>query len=207
MLAQAYFPDDVNRSTIAGDIQFDSAESWEVGNSQGSQAFDLLYVAVHEIGHALGLEHSDAPGSVLNDTLSPNQQFTGLTDADRDAALALYAPAVEPTVPVDPPKTPSDSETPTEPTEQPPIDPSDETPTTEQPPVDPEPDDPIDSEPTDRWNTRWRRFLGRFGKRRFFSIDFSDNFDRFDTSNIPNISEVTNRQFRTSIPWSIGFRR
>ena len=30
-LAQAYFPDDVNPARIAGDIQFDSSESWEVG--------------------------------------------------------------------------------------------------------------------------------------------------------------------------------
>jgi hypothetical protein len=48
-LAQAYFPDDVNPESIAGNVQFDAAASWEVGNSLGSRAFDLLLVAVHEI--------------------------------------------------------------------------------------------------------------------------------------------------------------
>ena len=64
-LAQAYLPDDVNSARIAGDVQFDTSETWEVGNGQGTRAFDLLLVAVHEIGHALGLEHSRGVGSVM----------------------------------------------------------------------------------------------------------------------------------------------
>lgn len=90
-LAQAYFPDDVNPARIAGDIQFDASESWEVGNSQGNRAFDLVWVAVHEIGHSLGLEHIEHSDSVLQAFVSPNQQFTSLDDEDIEAAQALYA--------------------------------------------------------------------------------------------------------------------
>ncbi len=92
VLAQAYFPDDVNRNPIAGDVQFDVSESWEVGNAKGSAAFDLLLVAVHEIGHALGLGHDDHAGAVLYDSVSPRQSFTALAPSDVDHVLELYAP-------------------------------------------------------------------------------------------------------------------
>jgi hypothetical protein len=91
-LAQGYFPDDVNPARIAGDVQFDSSERWEVGNSLGSQAFDLVQTAVHEIGHALGLDHSNVAGSVMAPTVSPNQSFSRLASSDVDAIRTLYAP-------------------------------------------------------------------------------------------------------------------
>lgn len=98
-LAQAYFPDDVNPARIAGDVQFDSSENWEVGNTRGRSAFDLLQVAVHEIGHALGIEHLEHSGSVLAPFISASQQFRSLSEHDVDAALSLYAPASTPVAP------------------------------------------------------------------------------------------------------------
>ena len=92
-LARAYFPADVNPRAIAGDVQFDAAERWEIGNARGAAATDLVLVAVHELGHALGLDHLDDVPSIMNDTVSNSQSFTGLQAADVDAILQLYAPA------------------------------------------------------------------------------------------------------------------
>src|SRR5918997_1254060 len=91
-LAQGYFPDDVNPARIAGDVQFDSSERWEVGNAQGGAAFDLVQTAVHEIGHALGLDHSNVAGAVMAATVSPNWSFTRLASSDVAAIRSLYAP-------------------------------------------------------------------------------------------------------------------
>ena len=92
-LAQAYFPDDVNRARIAGDVQFDSSETWEIGNSHGGSAFDLMLVAAHEIGHSLGIEHIHGANTVLGASVSPYQSFSRLWQVDIDAALALCAAA------------------------------------------------------------------------------------------------------------------
>ena len=113
-LAQAYFPDDVNPARIAGDVRFDVAESWEIGNGRRGAAFDLKLVAAHEIGHAIGIEHLHSSTAVLRDSVSANDVFSGLTTADIDAALALYAaapsntPAAQtPLTPVSPTLTPT----------------------------------------------------------------------------------------------------
>ncbi len=112
-IAQAYFPDDVNPARIAGDVQFDSSERWEIGNAQGSRAFDLVLVAVHEIGHSLGLNHTDEHGSIMKPSISPNVEFVTLSAHDVHAIEKLYAPANPPSE--DPP-TPERPVSPTRPT-------------------------------------------------------------------------------------------
>ncbi len=90
-LAQAYYPDDIHRSGLAGDVQFDAAESWENGNDQAAAAFDMVLVAVHEIGHALGLDHSSLVGSVMYPSIAATQAFTSLSASDISAIQQLYA--------------------------------------------------------------------------------------------------------------------
>jgi hypothetical protein len=53
-LAHAYYPPP-NGNSAAGDIHFDSSENWTC-NSSG---MDIGIVALHEIGHALGLAHEN----------------------------------------------------------------------------------------------------------------------------------------------------
>lgn len=56
VLAFAYFP------SYGGDIYFDDAERWTLFD--GGET-DMFVVAAHEIGHSLGMDHSDDPTAVM----------------------------------------------------------------------------------------------------------------------------------------------
>jgi hypothetical protein len=90
-LAHAFYPAPPNPEPIAGDVHFDDAELWEIGNGLGTAAFDLMWVAVHEIGHALGLGHSSVPSAVMYPTVSTTTVFTGLHADDIAGLRSLYA--------------------------------------------------------------------------------------------------------------------
>ena len=62
-LAHGFFPPS-NGITAAGDIHFDIAESWLLAPAPGS--FDIFQVMAHELGHALGLDHTNVPNSLMD---------------------------------------------------------------------------------------------------------------------------------------------
>jgi hypothetical protein len=83
VLAHTFYPSLPNPEPIAGDLHFDEAENWNIGDE-----VDLFSVAIHELGHALGLGHSDVPGAVMYPYYRRTQ---GLTAEDIGAIRMLYA--------------------------------------------------------------------------------------------------------------------
>lgn len=107
VLAHAFYPSLPNPEPIAGDLHFDDAEIWEIGNGLGSLAFDLMWVAVHELGHSLGLGHSANPLAVMYPFVSASTVYGGLHADDISGILALYGPAIVPPPPPHPTPEPS----------------------------------------------------------------------------------------------------
>lgn len=61
LLAHAFPPGDLD---ISGDIHFDSDEAWTIGVNN-SETRDLMMIAMHEAGHALGLSHSKKKNDIM----------------------------------------------------------------------------------------------------------------------------------------------
>jgi hypothetical protein len=99
VLAHADFPPrcSVVTTTLPKPVHFDDPEHvWSVGAVAG--AFDIETVALHELGHIVGLAHSSVAGAVMAPTVSANFTKRALTDDDISGFRALY-PAPAPTSP------------------------------------------------------------------------------------------------------------
>ncbi|KAL6143351.1 PREDICTED: metalloendoproteinase 1-like [Fragaria vesca subsp. vesca] len=80
VLAHAFYPTD-------GRFHYDADENWSVGAKPG--AFDLETLALHEIGHLLGLDHSSVEGAIMSSGI-PAGVTRGLHGDDVQGIKALY---------------------------------------------------------------------------------------------------------------------
>lgn len=83
ILAHAFFPPPAG-GTYAGHLHFDDDESW----SSDGTGIDLETVALHEIGHLLGIMHSNDPTAIMYATYTVENRF--LSSDDIAAIHALY---------------------------------------------------------------------------------------------------------------------
>jgi hypothetical protein len=98
VLAHAAFPPGVNSQCggsigehHAGNVHFDEAETWEQNNEGAAGNISLTLIAVHELGHALGLIHSNDSNDVMRPTFSDTDTWNGLAQGDIDNIRSGYA--------------------------------------------------------------------------------------------------------------------
>ena len=90
-VAHGFFPP-ANGLSAAGDMHFDIADTWKIGF--GGPGFDIFQVAAHEIGHAIGLDHTGVPGSLMNPFYT--EAFAGPQADDIAGAVFIYGRAAAP---------------------------------------------------------------------------------------------------------------
>lgn len=77
--------------SIGGDLHFDTGRNFVDDAAADSSIFDIFTVALHELGHALGLGHSDVQGSVMEPIYVGSRR--SLTTDDITGITTIYGPA------------------------------------------------------------------------------------------------------------------
>ncbi len=78
-------------SRIETDIIFNKTQAWEIYNGKLTLATDFRRVAVHELGHVLGLGHPDLAGQTVSAIMNSTESDLEVPTADDAAGIhALY---------------------------------------------------------------------------------------------------------------------
>lgn len=81
-------------SINSAEIRFDTAEDWTTAKTPQANKVEFFSVALHEIGHAIGLQHTDDTSTIMFPT---NSGLSALAAGDITGAQTLYGPAANTT--------------------------------------------------------------------------------------------------------------
>ncbi|NJM39794.1 MAG: matrixin family metalloprotease [Anaerolineae bacterium] len=71
-------------------VHFDLGRPWVVRVPPTAGFYDVQTIALHEVGHILGMRHTGETDSIMRETLDPGTQQLALTDNDIDSVRAGY---------------------------------------------------------------------------------------------------------------------
>lgn len=83
VLATAFLPPAFNGGTLAGDVVINTTQPWKINSD-----YDLQTVAMHEIGHSLGLDHSAIANADMYASYNGKKQ--DLTADDKAGIQAVF---------------------------------------------------------------------------------------------------------------------
>src|SRR5829696_1674232 len=92
--AHVFYDSNTIHHITDADIAFDAQETWQVVNGEiltGQFGSRFFSIALHEIGHALGLDHDTADRSIMQPSLDPS--YKGLEAVDIQGAQFIYGAA------------------------------------------------------------------------------------------------------------------
>ena len=108
VLAHCYSPSSagqVGGPNVTGDCHFDEDETWSgTDRDIRREVVRLIEIAIHEIGHGLGLYHSEGKAAIMFPTYDPYEVKIRLAKDDIDAIQELYGARDGSTPPAQPPE-------------------------------------------------------------------------------------------------------
>lgn len=78
------------RSIKRASICLNPLKAWKIGFDGNLEAYDLRFTFIHEIGHALGIDHSEQRDQLMH--FKYDESRTGLQAGDIAGAVKLYGP-------------------------------------------------------------------------------------------------------------------